>query len=441
MISKILKSCKNINYKLFLSLLIMGFCPTIYNTIRIFWLGELPGEYSYSIAGQLSWINLIYEIVNEAIILPLFYFMGKVLLDKKQFVNRIKTGLIISFVLYFILSLSIIVFTKPLLMVMATSKDIINMSVEYIRLEATANIFSILSMFVLVSLVTIGKDKYVYVLTIVKLILSVILDIFLISNLNVSLNLGVNGIAISNIIINIIMLIVTLILLLKLGINVFNKEKLDFKWTKEMIKTSGISGLESFVRNMFYIVMISRMINIVGEQGTYWIVNSFIWGWLLLPVLQLGELIKQEVAVNNENVKNNTLGYIVITLIICLLWIGLIPVYKPFMKYVLNYNDVDKLFNLVLVLIGFYVLYAIQNIFDSTFYGLGKTNYMLFESIVTNVIYYGICFVLYITNVFEPSLLGIALMFGIGNAFDSIVSGVAYWYLLKKERIDILNVS
>ena len=59
------------------------------------------------------------------------------------------------------------------------------------------------------------------------------------------------------------------------------------------------------------------------------------------------------------------------------------------MQYILNFNEVDKLFELVLVLLGFYVLYAIQNVFDSTFYGLGKTNYMLFESVVTNTIYYG----------------------------------------------------
>ena len=57
---------------------------------------------------------------------------------------------------------------------------------------------------------------------------------------------------------------------------------------------------------------------------------------------------------------------------------------------------------------------------------------MLAESIITNVIYYGICFILYITNVFEPTLLGIALMFGIGNAFDSIVSSGVYWYMVKK---------
>lgn len=430
---KLKHSLDNINYKLFFALLIMGLCPTIYNTLRIFWLGELPGEYSYSIAGQLSWVNLIYEIINEAIILPLFYFMGKVLLDKKEFTNRIKTGLLITLCVYLLLSSLVILFVEPLLKIMATSKDIIDMSVDYIRLESIANIFSALTSYLLVSLVTIGKDKYVYFLTIIKMAICVVMDIFLISNLNVSFDLGVNGIAISNIIVNIVMLICIVVLLYKQEINIFNKEKLDFNWAKDFIKIGGISGLESFVRNLFYMIMISRMVNVVGEQGTYWVANSFIWGWLLLPIIQLGELIKQEVATDNENVKKNTLGYFIITIFICLLWIVFIPLYKPFMKYVLNFNDVNKLFNLVMVLLGFYILYAFQNVFDATFYGLGKTNYMLFESVVTNIVYYGICFVLYITNVFEPTLIGIALMFGIGNAFDSIVSYIAYRHLIKRK--------
>ena len=433
MILKIKKSLTNINYKLLIALLIMGLCPTIYNTVRIFWLGELPGEYSYSIAGQLSWINLIYEVLNEAIILPLFYFIGKALYNKEELVNKIKTGLIISFLVYLVLSSLVIIFTEPLLRIMATSEDIINQSVEYIRLEAIANVFSILVSFLLVVLVTLGKNRYVYALTFIKLLLSVILDTFLISSLDVSLNLGVNGIAVSNIIINIIMFVVLVILLCKMNIKIFNKNKMNFTWVKEMTKVSGISGFESLVRNLFYIIMISRMVNMVGEQGVYWVANNFIWGWLLLPIIQLGELIKQEVAINKENVKNNTLGYFIITSIVCILWLICIPLYKPLMENILNYSDVDKLYNLVMVLLGFYVLYAFQNIFDSTFYGLGKTHYMLFESVVTNVVYYGICFILYITNIFEPTLLGIALMFGIGNAFDSIVSYIAYRYLIKKE--------
>jgi hypothetical protein len=211
-------------------------------------------------------------------------------------------------------------------------------------------------------------------------------------------------------------------------------------WAKEFAKVGGLSGLESFVRNLAYMVMIARMVNVVSEQGTYWVANNFIWGWLLLPVLQLGELIKQEISTNEENIRRNTLGYFGITAIISALWFVSIPVWKPFMAQVLGFSDVNKLFDLVLLLLGFYVLFALQNIFDATFYGLGKTNYMLFESVITNTIYYGVAFILYYTGAWVPTLTGIALLFGIGNAFDSIVSLFAYIFLLKKQRINILQV-
>ena len=440
MFSKIKLSLQNINHKLYLALLVLGLCPTVYTTVRVFFLGSLPGEWSFSIAGQLSWVNLLYEIINEAIILPLFYFIGKVATDKKEFKNRVKTGLIMSFGIYLILSAFVAYFAKPLLNFMATDKAIIDASATYIRIESVANIFLILSQFVLVALVTINKSKYIYILTLARLVFSLVCDTFLVSNLPVSLNLGVNGIGYSNIIVNVVLLSVSLMLLAKEDINIFSRVKLDFAWTKEFIKIGGISGVESFVRNVAYMLMISRMVNVVGEQGTYWVANNFIWGWLLLPVLQLGELIKQETATDKENVRKNCLGYFNITSIISVLWLASIPLWKPFMANVLQFDDVDKLFELVLVLISFYVLYAFQNVFDSIFYGLGKTNYMLFESVVTNAVYYGIAFVLYFTGVWTPSLIGIALLFGIGNAFDSIVSLCAFAFLLKKEKINILKV-
>ena len=440
MIAKIKKSLSNINYKLFLALLVLGLVPTIYTTVRVFFLGQLPGEYSFSIAGQLSWVNLLYEILSEAIILPLFYFTGKVKDNKKDFSNRVRTGMLISLGVYSVLSAIVIIFAKPLLKLMATDTSIIDASASYIRIESVANIFYILTQFALVALITVNKSKYLYALTGMRLVLCLISDTFLISTLPVSLNLGVNGIGYSNIIINVLLLVTSIILLAKEKINIFDKEKLDFDWAKEFFKIGGISGFESLVRNVAYMVMIARMVNVVGEQGTYWVANNFIWGWLLLPVIQLGELIKQEVSTDKENVRKNSLGYFSITAGISVLWFASIPVWKPFMTHVLGFADVDKLFGLVMVLVGFYVLYAIQNVFDATFYGLGKTNYMLFESVVTNTIYYGIAFILYLSNLWSPTLIGIALMFGIGNAFDSIVSLIAYTFMLKKEKINLRNV-
>ena len=437
MLDKIKISLSRINYNLFVSLLVLGLAPTIYTTVRVFFLGQLPGEWSFSIAGQLSWVNLLYEIMNEAIILPLFYFIGKVKNDNKEFSNRIRTGMLISLGVYTILSAVVLIFAEPMLKLMATDTSIIDASASYIRIESIANIFSILTQFALVALVTVNKSKYLYALTGAKLILCLMSDTFLVSTLPVSANLGVNGIGYSNIIVNALLLVVSLSLLSKEGIKVLEKEKLNFIWAKEFAKVGGISGVESLVRNVAYMVMIARMVNVVGEQGTYWVANNFIWGWLLLPVIQLGELIKQEVATDKENVRRNSLGYFSITAIIAVVWFASIPLWKPFMTHVLGFTDVDKLFGLVILLVGFYVLYAIQNVFDSTFYGLGKTNYMLFESVVTNTIYYGIAFILYATNAWTPTLTGIALLFGIGNAFDSAVSFIAYRFLLKKEQMYI----
>ena len=440
MFSKIKLSLSNINYKLYFALLVLGLAPTVYTTLRVFFLGQLPGEWAYSIAGQLSWVNLLYEILNEAIILPLFYFIGKVKEDKEAFSNRVRTGLLISLGVYAVLSATVLIFAEPMLKLMAADPSILSASADYIRIESVANIFAILTQFSLVALVTVNKSKYLYALTGVRLVLCLLSDTFLVSALPISANLGVNGIGYSNIIVNSLLLAASLTLLAKEEIKVFAKAKLNFSWAKEFIAVGGISGVESLVRNVAYMVMIARMVNVVGEQGTYWVANNFIWGWLLLPVLQLGELIKQEVATDRENIRRNTLGYFGVTTGIVAIWFASIPTWMPFMTHVLGFGDVDKLFELVLLLVGFYVLYAFQNVFDSTFYGLGKTNYMLFESVVTNTIYYGIAFVLYATGIWTPTLTGIALLFGIGNAFDSVVSFVAYWHLLKKQKTNILSV-
>lgn len=129
-------------------------------------------------------------------------------------------------------------------------------------------------------------------------------------------------------------------------------------------------------------------------------------------------------------------------LILCLIsdtfLVSTLPVSASLGVNGIGYSNI--LVNALLLLVPFYVLYAVQNVFDSTFYGLGKTNYMLFESVVTNTVYYGIAFIFYATGMWTPTLTGIALLFGIGNAFDSIVSLIVYTFLLKKEKINILKV-
>ena len=431
---KLTESLKKLNYRLYFALLLLGLCPTVYTTVRIFFLGQMPDAWAYSVAGQLGWVNLLYEVLGEAILLPLYYFTGQAADDREQFRNRLRSGLLVTFCIYTVFSVFLITAVRPMLRFMAASPEILEPSVPYIRIESIAEIFGMLSSYVLIALVTLGRVRCLYFLTAARLVLSVLSDVFLVSSLPVSLKLGVNGIGWSNLLVNILLLAGSLYILGKEGIKVFSREALSFGWMREFLRVGGLSGLESLVRNLAYMLMVVRMVNAVGEQGLYWVANSFIWSWLLLPVTELGELIKQEISRDRSAVDSHTRGYFGVTGIICLLWAVSIPGWKPFMRYVLGYADTQRLFSLVLLLLGFYVLYAFQNVFDATFYGLGKTEYMLFESVVTNTVYYGGAFLLYRAGAWTPTLSGIALLFGWGMAFDSVVSFLAYRRLLSKKR-------
>ena len=93
---RIIKALKTINYRLLAAVFVTMLLPTIYQTVRIYFLGDLPSDSGINIASQLSWVNLFYEVVQEALILPLFYLLGKSLPNKAEFANKFRTGLTVT---------------------------------------------------------------------------------------------------------------------------------------------------------------------------------------------------------------------------------------------------------------------------------------------------------------------------------------------------------
>lgn len=436
--SSIIRALKTVNYRLWLAILMMMLLPTLYQTVRIYFLGDMPGDWGYNIASQLSWVNLFYEVIQEALILPLFFLLGKSLMDRKELENKVKTGLITTGGIYLFISLLIVVFARQLVVFMAQDITLIDQTVSYIRLETIAALFSTLTRFIMLVLITLKKDKYMYITLGVQMVLSIMIDTFLISSLSFSLNMGVNGIAVSNIIVNIAILIIAFALLTREKIKIFTKEKLSFTWTREWFHVGKFSGLESLLRNFAFMIMIIRMVNVVSEQGNYWITNSFIWQWLLLPALALADLVKKEIGEDINNIRNKTFGYLMLASIFALVWLLSIPLWKPFLHYVMNVQEYNVVFEIVLIQTIFYLTFIFNScIFDSTFYGLGKTNYMLIQSICIDGFYYGVAFILYITGVFVPTLIGISLLFGIGMVMDLIPTMVLYIKLLKQKKIRI----
>ena len=428
-------SLKTINYRLFFAILILMFFPTIYQTVRIYFLGAMPGDWGFNIASQLSWVNLFYEIIQEAIILPLFCVLGKSYTNKEEFENKVKTGLLLTGIIYAALSIFLIIFAKPLVVFMAQENKLVDLTVNYIRLETIAALLATLFKFMYAVLVILKKDLYLYVTLAIQMLLSITLDAFLISGLDISLKIGVNGIAISNIIVN---LAICILLLRRESINIFSKVKYSFIWVKDWFNAGKYSGIESFVRNLAFMVMIVRMMNLVSEQGNYWIANNFIWQWLLLPTLALGDLVKQEIGENGayrDNIKNKFLGYMGLCIIFSVLFLVTIPLWKSFLQYVMNISSYETVYYIAILQTIFYVTFIFNNTIDSVFYGVGRTDYMLWQSLIVNIVLNGGAFALYLCGVFVPTLFRITILFGIGLFFDFIPTMVLCIIMLRKMRI------
>jgi len=432
---KLTAALKTVNYRLFFAILVLMVFPAIYQTVRIYFLGAMPGDWGFNIASQLSYVNLFYEVIQEALILPLFFVLGKSLGDTAGFENKVKTGLLLTGMVYLALSLLLIVFAKPLVVFMAQDKNLTDATVNYIRLETIAALLSTLFRFMLTVLITLKKDKYMYITLIIQMVLSIALDACLISELSFSLKTGVNGIAIANIIVNMVNLLVCAFLLNKENIRIWSRRKLSFGWVKEWFYVGKYSGIESFVRNLAFMIMIIRMMNLVSEQGNYWVANNFIWQWLLLPALALGDLVKKETGEDKANIKTKSAGYFSLCAVFSVLWLASIPVWKPFLRYVMNVESYETVYFIAVIQTVFYLSFIFNNTIDSIFYGAGRTDYMLYQSLIVNILFNGGAFVLYLAGIFVPTLLSVSMLFGGGMLTDFIVTLVLYKLWRKKEAL------
>ncbi|MBN2286105.1 MAG: hypothetical protein JXQ26_10250 [Tissierellales bacterium] len=428
--------------QLLIVLILTFLLPTVYKTFRIYLLGNLSQEWGVNIASQIAWLDVVFEVFQEGLILPLFYLIGQSF-DKENYhqvdlSNKIQTGLITSGSLVFIIVFFSSIFLSDIATFMGQTTALIPATVRYMRLEMVAILLSVLFSFAKVVLISLGQIKTIGYLLVCKVVVNLISDTFLLSSLPISFNIGVDAIAIGNILSDTILLTISLIQLNKMNL-LFKNKILSFAWQKKWAKVGSISGLESFIRNAIFALIILRMINQVQEQGTFWLANNFIWGWLLIPVLALGELIKKKVSkknTSNQEIQAVFKQGIQATCIICMVWLVTFPFWESFLRVAFNVENVAPLFFLIKISIAFYVVFALNNVVDSIFYGLGRTDLMLYQSIATNILFYSIAYFLYLRGVWQPTLNSIAILFGLGIVFDSLVTFIIY-FVLKNKLINI----
>ncbi|MBN2157722.1 MAG: hypothetical protein JW776_16865 [Candidatus Lokiarchaeota archaeon] len=438
-LKKTIQNMHTIPWKLYLSVLLTHLLPTIYVTIRIYFLGDLPSDWGVNIASQLVWISLVLEVIQEGLILPLFYIIGKTSKDRNETINKVKTGLLITIGIHVLILAIVGIFTPAFVRAMAQNPALQDATVVYIRLELISLLIQSVFKFLFILFIIYDQRVTIYLLLLVQMIGTVILDTFFVSSFSFSLNLGVNGIAYSNIIIYSLLVGMSIYR----AIRTFKLTKKDwrvhtsFTWLKEWGRVGGYSAMDSFIRNLFYMVFIIRMMNIIAEQGTYWVANGFIWSWLLLLVYPLTDIIKQKIATTlPEKLKGFLNPYYLFSTIIVLLWFLTMPGWMWFITKVLNAAEPQTVFRLVLLLLPAYISFVYNTVADALFYAIGKTESLAIQTILTNISVYGIAFILFITGNFIPTLYSIAILFSIGIVIDGILTFILLRYYIRKYEMN-----
>ncbi|KEQ15100.1 MATE family Na+-driven efflux transporter [Endozoicomonas numazuensis] len=414
---------RKLDYRLFLALLLTQFIPVIYSTMRVYFLGSLPETWGFNIASQVAWLNLLYEVLTEGLLLPLYFILGQVTGDSNRFRQRVSVALGVFIGAYGLLSAFVLTFSDELVVAMEQSEALKIATVSYIRLESVGLLLSSVYAMTVVILVILKHERLLYHLLLFKALLTVVFDSLFVSQFSFSMQLGVNGVAWTNILVNGFMVAGSLYWLHRLNVLGFTKQGvMEGGWLKQWSMVSARSGLESLVRNLAFMWMILKMVNEVEQSGTYWVTNQFIWGWLLLPVLALGNLIKQDVATHEGNIGTRMTGYMQLTGLFILLWVLSMPGWQWFIHTIMGIAEFQKITELAMLLVIFYAVFSLNNVLDSYFYGSGRTDLMLYQSLIVNTVFYGGAYLLYLQSIFVPGLTSIAVLFGLGITFDALVT-------------------
>ena len=418
---------KSFHWWLWVALCSLALIPAVYQTIRTFLISAGNQNEVFNIIGQMEWFDLINETLQAFLIVPLYSVLNKIFKNRpNRFAGAVfQTGLLV-FALYAVFSTGVFLHGKTLIRAMnADGLDISAVS-RYLNLETAAFMIGIVVSFIQVVFVVVEKHKNVYIFLAVRTVLSLIADFFLIPYW------GVYGAAVSNILVNTALAVIGLALLqTQKHIRICRFKSTDFVILKEWCGTGAFSGLQQFVDNLIYAVMICKMVNLVEEQGNYWLANNFIWGWLLIPITALAEVIRSDC--KNGYAELKRFPYWFVSCACAVFWALSIPLWEPFYRFAENLFNAEEIFAITIKLVPFYIAYAGSSIIDNIFIGLGKTAYNMINSLLVNLVYYGVFYGLYLARAIVFDMDTIILMFGFGMVFHFVISLVEEKVFQKRE--------
>lgn len=397
--------------RLFFSILLWNLLPSVYFLIRAHFIA-VSGS-NINIMGQMEWFDLIDEILTTALTVPLYYILKDGKTDAAQNKKIIGTAWFIYAAFSMLIALRIGTITK--FMNAENAK-------AYLLLQMIAMTAGFMLTLMVILFTLHGMSRLFYGLTVLKLVMLATFDAVLMPRFTEY------GAAYSDITVNIILAAMAVILAYKTGLLMNGKGGSCKSLYKDWAKIGLPAGLQIYLDNWIYAVLVVRIVNAASDAGPYWMANNFIWGWLLVPVAALAEIIKK-----NKAEKLTARNALLPSAVIGGIWLVTIPAWQWFIGNGMS-MDADTVLPIVMTALPFYFVYIACSAIDAWFISCGKTWCTAVISAVVNIGYYGSVYLISFRRAEEIGLPFIIKMFGWGMVVHLAAAAVLYAGIQIKQR-------
>lgn len=386
--------------KLYFSLIAYALLPSIYLLVRMHIIAI--NNVDINIMGQMEWFDLIDEVLTILLIEPLYY-----VLKEKSFKNKNGAAFLVAFPIYTLFTVLVAVNISKITEYMQAEY-----AAQYLGMQAIAMIANFATTFIVLVFTMETDNVSVWKIIIARLVVQICMDWLLIDRF------ADIGAAYSEIISNIVVSVTAFAVAYKRGYLYFSLPEKNI--LKEWARIGRWSGLRIFLDNYIYAIIVCRMVNAVSQAGNYWVANNFLWGWVLVPITCLVNIIqKNDLARLSKDTCWKPLA------VIMGIWLITLPGWQGFIGGPMA-GEETTIMPIVLSLLPFYVFYAVSAVIDGWFVCKGKTIYTAINSIIVNIGYYGIVYWFFRKGFFVANMQFIIYMFGFGMIVHAIVSIIMY---------------
>lgn len=393
--------------KTFIGLFLWALIPSVYMIIRTNIIEV--NAVDLNIMGQMEWFDLIDEIIRTTFMTPLYFLLK----DKKP--GRNGLTFIVSFGCYFLFTVAMAFGIGNIAEFMLAEY-----AVRYLTLQAVSMLIGFIGCFCNLILVLYDKYKYIIGFAIGRVVLMTVFDLIFIPRYK---DIGASY---SEIAVNSIMAAAGLMICFALK-TVSKPRKEDLGVVKTWLKKGVFCGLQIFLDNFIYAVIVCKMVNAVSESGNYWVANNFIWGWLLVPISCLSQIIQKNSLPKLQF--KNVWRYVII---VAGIWIVSVIGWKPFLENVMGVAEPSPIMDILIRLVPYYLAYDIAAMIDAWFISTGRTINLFIISAAVNIVYYGFMYILFLNNVFALTINFVIRLFGIGMVIHAAIAAVLYIAAIRK---------